>query len=837
MTEVERIERNTIATINPDYLSDASMNGTLISIDGASTDLRYLVGIRERGAGSRGRIPPNHRVDISDDNPWHGVTQFNLNSQYTHSQIMGYALANRAGVNTESAHIVQLRINAANPAGAGSPQYGSYIALEAVNSDMVKAHFPLDSGGNIYRSSSGNHAAGLGYLGNNFSSYVSAGYSKQNNSSDNDWTDLIHLCDQLNNVGNTTTYAVPDAAYVNAVRAVANVEEWMLYFALFTLTESEETSLATGAGDDFSLYRGALDPRFVLIAHDWDTILGEGDTAGVFNTNLFRMVPAVNGRGTNNNSDTTVLNRFMLNPEFAPIYYAQLKHLLDTTFSNYEESRTLDEELGSWVPGNVITRMKTFATNRNAYVASQIPLMLSVTSPLPVVSGFPQTASATATIFGSSDAINTRTILVNGVTSSWTAWTARWTNNNVSLQPGINRILIQALGTNGLEIGRTNIDIWYNLGGVGVAGTLASDTTWTAAGGPYNVTGTFTVPAGITLTIQPGTTVFFNSGVTMTVNGRVLAQGNENFSGSTNGHIRLTRVPGGGNWGSLDFLNTTVESRLEYVDIDGCAGTTIGGHAAEFHVNGGSIVFFDHLNFANVPAQEYISFDGSTFIVQNSIFPTYPWATSAPEMLHGINGIPANGYGIFRGDYFGHTFGFNDTIDFTGGQRPNAILQVINCVFDGAGDDNLDLDSTDAWIEGNVFMHVHRDPNRTDRGDDTGSAVSGGVDFDGQFSEWTIINNLFYDVDHVALNKGGVGSGAGRFIVINNTIAHVNQESGAGPSTNIAAFIFTDDAVPYPQASYGAGAYIANNIIWDCPKLADNFNTNVHTIIFENNIL
>ena len=40
-------------------------------------------------------------------------------------------------------------------------------------------------------------------------------------------------------------------------------------------------------------------------------------------------------------------------------------------------------------------------------------------------------------------------------------------------------------------------------------------------------------------------------------------------------------------------------------------------------------------------------------------------------------------------------------------------LQFINNVFDGASDDCLDLDSTDAWIEGNIFMHVHRDPART----------------------------------------------------------------------------------------------------------------------------
>ena len=73
------------------------------------------------------------------------------------------------------------------------------------------------------------------------------------------------------------------------------------------------------------------------------------------------------------------------------------------------------------------------------------------------------------------------------------------------------------------------------------------------------------------------------------------------------------------------------------------------------------------------------------------------------------------------------TRGLNLTIDFTGGNRPGPILQFINNVFDGASDDCLDLDSTDAWIEGNIFMHVHRDPNRTDNALDTASAISGGV--------------------------------------------------------------------------------------------------------------
>src|SRR6185436_1867659 len=100
---------------------------------------------------------------------------------------------------------------------------------------------------------------------------------------------------------------------------------------------------------------------------------------------------------------------------------------------------------------------------------------------------------------------------------------------------------------------------------------------------------------------------------------------------------------------------------------------------------------------------------------------------------------------------------------------------------------------------------------------DTASAISGGVDNAGVYSEWTIINNLFYDMDHAVLNKQG-----GRFIFANNTLVHVAKEGGAGLITDIAAFDFTDDGLALPDASIGAGAYVANNIIWDVPRLTAN---------------
>ena len=36
------------------------------------------------------------------------------------------------------------------------------------------------------------------------------------------------------------------------------------------------------------------------------------------------------------------------------------------------------------------------------------------------------------------------------------------------------------------------------------------------------------------------------------------------------------------------------------------------------------------------------------------------------------------------------------------------IVQFIENVFVGSSDDLIDLDGTDAWVEGNLFLHVHK---------------------------------------------------------------------------------------------------------------------------------
>jgi len=157
MTEAERAELYALGRVCPDADSDAQMNGTWITQDnivtgGTTTQLRYNVGVRNRGHGSRQANPNNYHINIPSDRPWKKQVGINLNSQYTHSQVMGSAIFRRLEVPMADSRPVQVRINSTNlMATIGSDSFGSYAANEQYNSDFVKKTFPLDSQGNSYR--------------------------------------------------------------------------------------------------------------------------------------------------------------------------------------------------------------------------------------------------------------------------------------------------------------------------------------------------------------------------------------------------------------------------------------------------------------------------------------------------------------------------------------------------------------------------------------------------------------------------------------------------------------------------------------------------------------
>src|SRR5439155_17431460 len=508
MTEAERAELFAIGRKCPDSDSDAAMNATFITVDGvvtggSTTQLRYNVGVRNRGHGTRQSNPNNYHLEVPADRKWKDQTGINLNSQYAHIQLVGSAIFRRLEVPMADSRAVQVRVNSTNlmalPGLPDNNSFGSYAANEQYNNDLIQRQFPLDTQGDAYRGIRQaalcdplfqNAVADLSWQGPNYAvaAYTNA-YFKETRSVQNEWSDLLSLIGALNLTNGTTA-----ATYAADVQRVLNVEEWMKYMAINTLLDNDETCLANGIGDDFALYRGTNDARFLALPYDLDTVMGRGLTAVPPRYGLFRMIAL------------PVMDRFMKTTEFAPIYYRWLKTFAETTFSPSQMNPLLDQLLNTYVPQATIDTLKAFNAARADYVLSQIPLTLTAQSGLPLVGGYPHSTAATTTLSGRANAIQTRSVLVNGAAASYVAWQGTWTSGNVTLRPGINRILVQSMDASGVEFARTNIDIWYDTGAPlnNVSGTLTGNPTWTPAGGAYNITANLTIPSGVTLTIQAG---------------------------------------------------------------------------------------------------------------------------------------------------------------------------------------------------------------------------------------------------------------------------------------------------------------------------------------------
>ncbi|MHB9047020.1 MAG: lamin tail domain-containing protein [Pirellulales bacterium] len=765
--------------------SNAQMNGTLVTVDGTGTDVRYTIGIRNRGSGTRSRTPHNYRINLPNDHPFHGLTAIDLNTQYTHSQTAGNAIFLEAGLPAPYGTPIQVRTNNVNLANPTSNQFGSYFRFEPYASEFADEHFPNDPSGNIYKGvSTSSPDADLRYINENPNSYRMS-YSKETNIAADDWSDLIELVRVLN--------TTPDDQYTQEVNRVVNVDEWLGYFAVNALVGNRENSLGgvgtTGhlVGDDYSMYRGMVDTRFQLLVHDMDTVLAQGDTAADATLGLFLT------------STLPTIDRFLKWKDFAPRYFEILKTQVETTLSPARLNPLLDQLLGSWVPAATIQRMKDFAVSRNAYVLGQIPLALTVTSPLAQQDGYYRTTAATTTLSGRANAIDTRSVLVNGAAATWTGWQAAWSAADVALVPGINRIVVQALDGDGREIDRQSIDIWYDGTPLAtVPGGTLGDTVWTAAGGPYHVTGNLTLPAGKTLSIEPGTTVYFDPGTNLTVRGRLVAQGSE-FR-----RIRLTRMSGTtGKWNGVQLVDTVQDNLLDRVDID-------QAEALEGSVGlANSRLVIDHMTFAGSHRRLVYTMD-SSLVVRNSVFPDrfgpgeFPAAgeDNVVESIKG-QGILPGGQMLIENNVFGTNMGHNDVIDFSGPDRPGPILQVLNNVFKGAGDEALDLGG-DAYIEGNVFMHIHKDQYNTGTGDS--NAITTGDDT--TEATITVVRNVFYDIDHVVDLKTQT------YMFFENNVVVGIPDDTASPDVHYSAIKFL---IPGRDPE-GKGAYLDGNIFWDVPQ-------------------
>ena len=395
LTGAEYTELGNIFSGSPN--SDAQMNATFISIDGSGVERRYLCGVRNRGHGSRFGNPHNCRVNFPADNPWKGVTGLNMNARTTQAQVLGAAVALKAGAAGNNSRFALLRVNNGTLPGGAPGLGGLYAANEDIDSDWASRQFPNNGGGNIYAVYRDLTPKTFDYRGENPASYVNT-YFKQSNVSENDYRDLIGMLEVM---GENQT---GDFSLDTAVK-VANVEQWLTHLAIMNLMGNNESGLNTGNNDDYYFYRGQNDPRFIFVFHDLDQIMGMGGSMSASDPNIFRATCCPISGDTE--GSWRAMNFLMHHPQVEPLYYRTLQNLLDGPFSQAQFDPLVDQVYGEYPQlagpaGNVKGWMNTRRSTVQGVISGFVPP--ATNNPIATLSGAPRSptwrTSATLTVAG-----------------------------------------------------------------------------------------------------------------------------------------------------------------------------------------------------------------------------------------------------------------------------------------------------------------------------------------------------------------------------------------------------------------------------------------------------
>ncbi|MGH8246611.1 MAG: lamin tail domain-containing protein, partial [Gammaproteobacteria bacterium] len=258
-------------------------------------------------------------------------------------------------------------------------------------------------------------------------------YVKQSNASENDWRDLMGML-QVMGENQTASFTM------EAARQVINVEQWLTHLAIMNLCGNAESGLNTGNNDDYYLYRGLNDPRFIFVYHDLDQIIGFGSMSAS-STDIFRAThDPVSG---DSEGVWRAMAFFMHHPQVEPLYYRILQNLLDGPFSQAQFDSLVNQVFGDYSQlADEGSTMIGWMNTRRATVQG-------------VISGFvpPATNNPTATISGEPRSPTWRTAATLTVSGAGVTH-YQWRLNNGAWSA--ETVVATPIALSGLATGSTN---------------------------------------------------------------------------------------------------------------------------------------------------------------------------------------------------------------------------------------------------------------------------------------------------------------------------------------------------------------------------------------------
>ncbi|MFH2141706.1 MAG: CotH kinase family protein [Bacteroidota bacterium] len=255
--------------------------------------------------------------------------------------------------------------------------WGFYTLVEQVNKTFLEVEYGND-GGNLFK---GDPHGTLEWFGSNPAGYYHS-YELKTNETENDWTDLVHLIDEINNT--------PSANFYDSIEVILNSTEWIEGWAANNIFVTLDSYM--GTGHNYYIYHNTATNKFDFIIWDVNGTFGGNKqmVSPIENLSILFVPPSplirplnkrmLQNNTYNNNYMNTVCNytsNYFSHAYFDPIIdslanlirpyvYADTNYLY--TNQQFEDNINIDVITGN----DTIPGLKSFITKRRNSLASQL---------------------------------------------------------------------------------------------------------------------------------------------------------------------------------------------------------------------------------------------------------------------------------------------------------------------------------------------------------------------------------------------------------------------------------------------------------------------------------
>ena len=337
-----------------------------------------------------------------------------------------------------------------------------------------------------------------------------------------------------------------------------------------------------------------------------------------------------------------------------------------------------------------------------------------------------------------------------------------------------------------------------------VGGPIISDTTWTLANSPYIVVESIDVWEGVTLAIEPGVTVKFDSGKKLQVNGELIAQGT---AGNLVTFTSNQPDPAPGDWGNIEFTSTAITTTMgtegNYVSgsiLQYCV-VEYAGYGASSAIETHSLLI-DHCtvrdNDARAIYATYSTVSGNTVNGNQTGGGSYTgggggiYATYTTVSGNTVSGNSAGGGGGIYATHSivsGNTLSGNSASD-GGGISASSSTVISNTISGNWGQYGGGILAADSTVGGNTVS-------------DNSGQHGGGINA----SSTTVTGNT---ISGNSASGGGGGIHAWSSTVNDNTVSGNSASNGGGISAAHST-VLTNTITANSANSRGAGVYVAGS--------------------------